>query len=146
MAQMTDRTRDVLDKASLPEFQSAGLGSTIYEASKYSPVVISKVIDDSAATAVAAFVAPFAMRIVDVIVQAQVTEINGTLQPLKAAAGMCTAIACATDGDVAHMAAGATAATAANRLLAAGDTVNLIATGTAAAKVRGIVTFIGERV
>jgi len=146
MAQLSTRTRDILDKSSLPEFQESGLGTTLYEASQYAPVIFTKAITSSAATAVLAFVAPFAMRVIDVIVQAQVTETNGTLQPLKAATGMCTAIACETDGAVVHMSAGATTATAANRLLASGDVVNLIATGTTAANVRGIATFICARV
>lgn len=145
MSQISIETRDILDKGSLPEHQKAQLGTSLYELSQYAPVAITKAITKSAASAVEAFVAPFAMRIVDVIVQAQENETNGTLQPLKAAAGMCTAIACAEDGAVTHMSAGATAATDANRVLAAGDTVNLIATGTAAEDVRGIVTFIGVR-
>ena len=149
MAQLSTTTRDILDKASLPEFQAAGLGTTIYEASKYAPVVIRYVVSTTHVAAKPAFVAPFAMRIVDVIVQAQAAATTGALQPLKAAAEMCTTIACVTDGVVSHMAAGATAATAANRLLAAGDVVNVIATGsdaTEAAKVAAVVTFIGERV
>lgn len=149
MAQISTRTRDILDRSSLPEFQESGLGTSLYEASKYAPVVISYVVDSTHVVAKPAFVAPFAMRIVDVIVQAQAAATSGALQPLKADAGMCTAIACVTDGVVSHMAEGATAATAANRLLAAGDVVNVIATGsgaTEAAKVAAVVTFIGERV
>lgn len=149
MAQMSTRTRDILDKSSLPEFQEAGLGTTLYEASKYAPVVIRCVVDSTHVAAKPAFVAPFAMRVVDVIVQAQAAATSGALQPLKASAGMCSAIDSAVDGVVSHMAAGATAATAANRLLAAGDVVNVIATGSdagEAAKVAAVVTFIGERV
>lgn len=129
-----------------PTLEDVQLGTKLADFQDYAPVIFEKAITSSAATAVEAFTAPFAMRIVDVIVTATATSSSGTLQPLKAAAGMCTAIACATDGAVTHMSAGATAATAANRLLAAGDVVNVIAAGGTAANHRGIVTFIGIRV
>ena len=129
-----------------PDTEKMSLGTSIRETqtlTSYHPLIFEKAITSTAATAVLAFTAPYAMRVVDVIVRATATKTNGALQPLKAASGMCTAIACAADGAVTHMSAGAVAA---NLLLAQGDLVNLIATGDAAAEVVGVVTFICVKV
>ena len=145
MAVLTAAQADRIDRL-MPEAEAVQLGSSIkgsQDLQAYQPIIIEKAITSTAASAVVAFVAPYAMRIVDVIVRATATKTNGALQPLKAASGMCTAIACAADGAVTHMSAGAVAA---NLLLAAGDTVNLIATGDAAAEVVGVVTFVAVQV
>jgi len=106
----------------------------------YAPVIFRYEIAAAAnSTAAQAFVAPFAMRIVDIIVEATATVSGGTVTPKKATTAMCTAIACAADKAVTHMSAGAVVAALA---LAAGDVVNLT---TANAGDRGIVTFIGIR-
>lgn len=139
MAQMSTTTRDRLNKLN-PEFQRAQVGTTLYEASHYSPVIFRKEIAAAAnSTALAAFTAPFAMRIVDIIVEATATVSDGTVTPKKGTTAMCTAIACETDKAVTHMSAGAVVAALE---LAAGDVVNL---STANAGDRGIVTFIGVR-
>lgn len=139
MAQMSTITRDRLNDLN-PEFERAAVGTTLYEASAYSPVIFQKTIAAAAnATAVEAFVAPFAMRIVDIIVEATATSSSGAVTPKKGAVAMCTAIACAADKAVTHMTAGAVVAALA---LAAGDVVNL---STAGAGDRGVVTFIGVR-
>jgi hypothetical protein len=145
MAVLTAAQADRIDRL-MPEAEAVQLGSSIkgsQDLQAYQPIIIEKAITSTAASAVVAFVAPYAMRIVDVIVRATATKTNGALQPLKAASGMCTAIACAADGAVTHMSTGAVAA---NLLLAAGDTVNLIATGDAAAEVVGVVTFVAVQV
>lgn len=139
MAQMSTITRDRLNKLN-HDFQRAQVGTTLYEASQYSPVIFRKEIAAAAnSTALAAFTAPFAMRIVDIIVEATATVSGGAVTPKKGTTAMCTAIACAADKAVTHMSAGAVVAALE---LAAGDVVNL---STANAGDRGIVTFIGVR-
>lgn len=145
MSVLTAAQVDIINNMN-PDTEKCQLGSSIkttQDLSAYQPIIIEKAITSTAASAVAAFTAPYAMRIVDVIVRATATKTNGALQPLKATDGMCTAIACAADGAVTHMSAGANAT---HLTLAAGDTVNLIATGDAAAEVTGVVTFIAVRV
>ncbi len=104
MAQMSTITRDRLNDLN-PEFERAAVGTTLYEASIYSPVIFT--YDQTTAANAAAqtvFTAPFALRVVDVIVEgknaeaAVVTFDNGTTQ-------MATAIT-AADKAVAHLAAG----------------------------------------
>ncbi|MBA4274016.1 MAG: hypothetical protein C0436_00020 [Alphaproteobacteria bacterium] len=112
----------------------------------YSPVIINYNADSDHTSAKQAFVAPFAMRIVDIIVKANATNASGTLVPRKGADAMCTGIACATDGTVSRLAAGATVANDARLSLVAGDIVNIISSGGTAANTRGFVTFIAVRV
>jgi hypothetical protein len=109
---------------------------------QYSPAVFKYDITADTTTAQAAFVAPFAMQIVDIAVLAQATSGGGTVTPRKGTDAMCTAIAMATDGAVARLAAGAVVANAARLILAKGDTVNVITNG---ANDRGIVTFTAVR-
>ena len=133
---MSETNRDKLNRLN-PDFQEMKAGNMMV----YSPVIFKKDITAAAnATAVTAFTAPFAMQIVDVIVQATATSGGGAITPRNGADAMCTAIACATDGAVTHMSAGTT--TPARLVLAAGDSVTLIAAG---ANDRGIVTIIGVR-
>lgn len=113
------------------------------ELNQYSPFILRFPVTVDSTTAKAAFVAPFPMQILDVLVLAQATSGGGTITPRKGADAMCTAIACATDGALTRMSAGAVVANAARLILAKGDTVNVIAAGAAD---RGIVTFIGVRV
>ncbi len=115
----------------------------INDINQYGALVIKFDVTVDTSTAKAAFVAPFPMQILDVTVLAQATSGGGTITPRKGADAMCTAIACATDGAVARMAAGATVANAARLILATGDTVNVIAANAAD---RGIVTFLAVRV
>lgn len=126
-----------------PDAQAAQLGSSVKETQDYAPVIIGFDITADATGAPTAFVAPFAMRIVDIIVWAKATEGGGAITPLKGSDAMCTAIACATDGAVTHMSAGAVVANAARLTLAAGDVVKVDAANAAD---RGTVTFIGIRV
>src|SRR5512133_2831233 len=84
-----------------PEFERAGAFARL----AYSPVLITySVAADSTGNPVA-FTAPFAMRIVDIIVEAQATSGGATLTFTNGASAMCTAIACAADGAVTHMSA-----------------------------------------
>jgi hypothetical protein len=115
----------------------------IDELNQYSPVIIKYDVAADTSAATAAFVAPFPMQITDIHVIAQATSGGGTITPRKGADAMCTAIACATDGAVSRLAAGAVVANAARLILAKGDTVNVIANGAAD---RGIVVFTGVRV
>jgi hypothetical protein len=112
----------------------------------YSPVIINYNADSDHTSAKQAFVAPFAMRIVDIIVKANATNGSGTLVPRKGADAMCTGIVCAADGVVSRLAAGATVANDARLSLVAGDIVNIISSGGTAANTRGFVSFIAVRV
>lgn len=132
---MSETNRAILNDMN-PTAEKVKLG----DMAVYAPVIFRKAITAAAnATAVEAFVAPFAMRIVDIIVEATADSGSGTVTPKKGTTAMCTAIACATDKAVTHMSAGAVVAALE---LAAGDVVNL---STAGATDRGIVTFIGVR-
>ena len=92
---------------------------------------------------VAVFTAPYAMRIIDVIVTACATEANGAVTVYKGTDAIGDAITCAVDGAVTHLSAGVEVANKARMVLAAGDVVNAKATaGTAPADVRGIVTVV----
>jgi len=112
--------------------------------------VVGFTLDRSAAAfsaaPVAVFTAPFAMRIDDIIVNAQATEGSGVVTPTKGTDAICTAIACAADGAVTHMSAGAVVANKARLVLAAGDIVNVQASGGTATNIRGIVTVLGHRI
>ena len=90
--------------------------------------------------------APFPLRIVDIIVKANATNASGTLVPQKGSDAMCTGITCAADGAVSRLAAGAVVANDARLTLATGDQVKILSSGGTAANTRGHVTFIGVRV
>lgn len=115
----------------------------INDLNQYGGVTIKYDIVADATGTLAAFVAPFPMQILDIHVIAQATSGGGTVTPKKGTDAMCTAIACATDGAIARLAAGAVVANKAFLILAAGDTVNVT---TAGAADRGIVVFQGVRV
>jgi hypothetical protein len=151
MAQFSAAQLDILNRHN-PDFQAMAFGDKVgaietslasAEAGQTVAYTVEKAADFT--TAVALFVAPFAMRIVDVIVEAHHTEGSGTVKILKGTDEICTAIACATDGAVSHMAAGATIATTARRTLATGDTVNIQAAGGTAANIKGRVTVVGVK-
>ena len=99
----------------------------------------------SAATA-AVFTAPYAMRIDEVIVNAQATEGSGVVTVRKGSDAICTAIACDTDGAVVRMSAGAVVANKARLVLAAGDVISAQASGGTATNIRGIITVMGHRI
>jgi hypothetical protein len=145
---ISTNTRDVLNQDSLPEFEKAGLGTELYNMGAGQAVAYTYEPSGAfSAAAQAAMTAPFALRIVDVIVEAFAAMESGTVKVMKATTEICTAIACAADGTVTHMSVGATAATKAQRLLAAGDVINIQAAGgTDATAIRGRVTIIGVRV
>lgn len=93
--------------------------------------------------AVAVFTAPYAMRIIDVIVTACATETNGAVTVYKGDNAIGAAIDCAADGVVTHMSAGAVVDNKARMVLAAGDVVNAkVTAGTTPANVRGIITVV----
>jgi len=147
MAKLSTVTRDILNKSSLPEFQGAQLGTTLYEAEAGQVVAYTvEATTDFGTNAVTVFTAPFAMRIVDVIVEALATSASGTVLVKKGSDEICTAIVCDADGVVLHMSAGATAATVARRLLAAGNTITITANGGTKANIKGRVTVVGVRV
>jgi hypothetical protein len=126
-----------------PTFRGKTRVQLANETNAYGPVVFKFAITVDSTVAKAAFVAPFAMQILDITVLAQATSGGGTVTPRKGVDAMCTAIGMATDGTVTRFAAGAVVANAARLTLAAGDTVNII---TAGAADRGIITFTGVRV
>jgi hypothetical protein len=103
------------------------------------PVQFTYDVAADATGAPTAFTAPFAMRITDIHVIATATSGSGTILPMKGSDAICTAIACATDGAVARMAAGVDDT---KLTLAAGDVVKVDANGSTD---RGIVVFTGYR-
>jgi prophage DNA circulation protein len=112
--------------------------------------VVAYTLDKSAAAFNAAaalvFTAPYAMRIIDVIVTACATETNGAVTVYKGTDAIGTAIACADDGAVTHLSAGVAVTNKARMVLAAGDVVNArVTAGTDATKVLGIVTVVCQR-
>ena len=112
--------------------------------------VFAYTLDKSAAAfnaaAVPVFTAPFAMRIIDVIVTGQAAQTDGAVTVYKGTDAIGTAIACAVDGTVSHLAAGVAVATKAHMVLAAGDVVNAkVTAGTDMTLVRGIVTVVCQR-
>ena len=109
--------------------------------------VVAFTLDKSAGAfnteAVAVFTAPYAVRIIDVIVTACATEANGAVTVYKGDNAIGAAIACAADGAVTHISAGVAVANKAHMVLAAGDVVNAqVTAGTDATLVRGIVTVV----
>jgi hypothetical protein len=124
-----------------PTAQGVGLGDAVFS----SPIVITYDANSDHTVAQQAFVAPFAMRIVDISVKANAANASGTLVPRKGTDAMCTGIVCAVDGAVSRIVAGATAANDARLTLAKGDVVNVISTGGTVAATRGFVTFTGVR-
>lgn len=128
-----------------PDAQRVSLGSHMKEMQDTGLVAFTYAVASDHSTAKDAFVAPFAMRIVDVIVKANATNASGTLVPQKGADAMCTGITCAADGAVSRLAAGAVVANDARLSLAAGDTVKVLSSGGTAANTRGHVTFLAVR-
>jgi hypothetical protein len=113
--------------------------------------VVAYTLDKSAgpfsAAAAPVFIAPYAMRIIDGIVTGCADEENGAVTIYKGTDAIGTAIACAADGAVSHLAAGVVVANKAHMVLAAGDTVNArVTAGTTATDVRGIVTVVCQRI
>ena len=88
-----------------PELERAGAFARM----AYSPVIITYQISDDATGNPTAFTAPFAMRVVDIIVEGQATAGGATVAFAKNSTTMCTAIACEADGTVSRLAAGAVA-------------------------------------
>lgn len=112
----------------------------------YGPVVFTYAVAADATTALTAFTAPFAFRVLDIIVKANATNASGTLVPQKGATALCTGITCATDGAVSRLSAGAVTANDANLTFAAGDLFKVASVGGTTANTRGHVTVIGVRV
>lgn len=145
MTKLTSVLADIIDRMH-PDAQRVKLGSHLKEMQETGLVAFTFAVGADASTALTAFTAPFAMRIVDVIVKANATNASGALVPQKGADAMCTGIACATDGAVTHMSAGAVVANDARLTLAAGDVVKVLSSGGTAANTRGHVTFLAVRV
>jgi hypothetical protein len=141
MNQLTAVEAKRLDRSN-PELERVSAFQKINE--RQTGGVVAFTLDKSAAAfseaAVEVFTAPYAMRIIDVIVTACATEANGAVTVYKGTDAICTAIACAADGAVTHMSAGANKA---RMVLAAGDVVNAqVTAGSEPADVRGIVTVV----
>lgn len=145
MAKLTTAQIDIVNRMN-PTTQSMGLGTILGEGQAGQMLAYTTVKTADFSSASALFTAPFAMQIVDVIAEAHATEGSGTVKVLKATTEICTAVACAADGVVSHMVAGANVASVAQRTLAAGDIINIQAAGGTAANIRGRVTVIGVRV
>lgn len=144
MNQLTAVEAKRLDRSN-PELERVSAFQKINE--RQTGGVVAFTLDKSAAAfseaAVEVFTAPYAMRIIDVIVTACATEANGAVTVYKGDNAIGTAIDCATDGAVTHISAGVVVENKARMVLAAGDVINAQATGgTAVADVRAIVTVV----
>jgi len=121
-------------------------GLTANQTLNIAPVVFSYEVAADATGAPVAFVAPCDLYLIDIIVEARATSGGATLSPINAGTAgsgtdaMCTAIACAADGAVTHMSAGADDT---KLLLPKGTVVKVDAS---ANDVRARVSFIGIRV
>lgn len=109
------------------------------------PAVFNYAVSTDATAAQTAFVAPYPLRIIDIIVKANATNASGTIVPRKGTDAMCTGIPCATDGTVSRLATGAAVANDARLTLARGDAVTVISVGGTTANTRGFVSFICTR-
>lgn len=144
MNQLTAVEAKRIDRSN-PELERVSAFQKINE--RQTGAVVAFTLDRSAArldqSAAAVFTAPYAMRIIDVIVTACATEENGAVTVFKGTDALGTAIACAADGAVTHLSAGVVVANKAFMVLAAGDIISAQATaGTAVADVRAIVTVV----
>jgi len=143
MNQLTAVEAKRLDRSN-PELERVSAFQKINE--RQTGGVVAFTLDKSAAAfseaAVAVFTAPYAMRIIDVIVTACATETDGAVTVYKGTDAIGAAIACAADGAVTHMSAGALVANKARMVLAAGDVINAQATGGTATSIRGIITVV----
>lgn len=135
---LTTTQKDRLNNDFNPTAQAAGLGDALFAA----PVIFEYTVAADASTAVAAFTAPFAMRIAFISVRCTAANASGTLVPEKGTTAMCTGITCAVDLVVTNWSAGVVAA---EILLAAGDVVSVKSVGGTTANTRGVITFIGVR-
>ena len=146
MSALSQEAADRIDREN-PENQRAGLGTEVKFLGDYAPIIISFAVEENATTALAAFTAPCAMRVDFVVANTTVGEGSNTWTIAKGTDAMFTALAATSDGLVSYSIGGATAASAANRILAAGDIVKVgAAGGSNGANQRGIITFIGHRV
>ena len=143
MNQLTAVEAKRLDRSN-PELERVSAFQKINE--RQTGGVVAFTLDKSAGAfnteEVAVFTAPYAMRIIDVIVTACADVGSGTVNVLKGTDAICTAIACAADGAVTHMSAGAVVANKARMVLAAGDVINAQAAGGTATSIRGIITVV----
>ena len=140
---MTSNEAKRLDNSN-PEFERVSAFQKINE--RQTGAVVAFTLDKSGAAFNAAaapvFTAPYAMRIIDVIVTGCAAQNDGAVTVYKGTDAICTAIACAADGAVTHMSAGADVANKARMVLAAGDVINAQAVGGTAENIRGIVTVV----
>jgi|GEM_PF-3083660 len=145
MSKLTAALATVIDRMNSVA-QKVSLGTRLRTLELYSPFIYTYEIAADATGAPTAFTAPYDLRITDIIAESQASESGATVTPIDAGSAgsgtdaMCTAIACAADGAVTHMSAGADNT---HLLLSEGDVVKVDASHST---VRGFVTFIGYRV
>ena len=143
MNQLTAVEAKRLDRSN-PELERVSAFQKINE--RQTGGVVAFTLDKSAAAfnaaAAAVFTAPYAMRIIDVIVTGCAAVEGGTAKIMKGTNEICTAIACAADGAVTHISAGVAVANKAHMVLAAGDVINAQAAGGSAENIRGIITVV----
>ena len=143
MNQLTAVEAKRLDRSN-PELERVSAFQKINE--RQTGGVVAFTLDKSAAAfseaPVAVFTAPYAMRIIDVIATGCADVVGGTAKIMKGTDEICTAIACAVNGAVTHMSAGALVTNKARMVLAAGDVIKAQADGGTAANIRGIITVV----
>ena len=141
---MTSNEAKRLDNSN-PEFERVSAFQKINE--RQMGAVVAFTLDKSGAAFNAAaapvFTAPYAMRIIDVIVTGCAAQNDGAVTVYKGTDAIGTGVACAADGAVTHLSAGVVVENKAHMVLAAGDVVNAqVTAGSDATKVRGIVTVV----
>jgi len=143
MNQLTAVEAKRLDRSN-PELERVSAFQKINERQTGGVVAFTLDKSEAAFSAAAApvFTAPYAMRIIDVIVTGCAAMVDGTVKIMKGTNEICTPIACAADGAVTHMSAGALVANNARMVLAAGDVINAQAAGGTATSIRGIITVV----
>lgn len=122
-----------------PDTQEAGLGSEVKILGDYAPVILTAAVTaDATGAGGKAITVPFAMEVLDVIVQCRAANGSGSLTLRKSTTAISDAIACSTDKAIAR----AGSIDDAQSTLAVGDALNVLANG---AGDRGLVTIIGKR-
>ena len=116
---MTTAQATRLDKSN-PEFQRATPFARVQSQEAYGLVVLTKAITADATGEVAVDI-PFAVEVIDVIVQARATVGGGTMTLKKGATAITNAIVCAVDTTITR----AGTIDDAQSTLAAGDTVTI---------------------
>lgn len=141
MSIISSRQQEVINNDN-PTNQEVALGDKLQAMATYGMACVRVVVDDTAAAGFN-FTMPVAMRIADIVVQAQAAATSGTLQLRRTTTAITDALTCAVD----HTLDRAATIDNAQAATTAGETLNFISTGSddaEAGKVRAIVYIYGS--